>query len=364
MTELIDFLTSREIIMVYIVALIACALYFVIYLIDKHYYKLKRHQNTKELNKLVEDINDELAKENQEESISPDKEEDTSEVFHLEPVIKPSEDLNDLIIEPIDITENKEVVEEINKVEAKEVIKEFSSEEAENTNIEVNNQEVAKEELLTEEVLDYTTVEPDQTEAQAELKRLTEALEQASESTKNIDLTSYEEMQEKEAIISLEELLKKGKAMYENNEFSQYADEGNEPISLEDLEKKVLSSLEAGEEIELTPSYEQEEPVMTPIITMEQQETSEPEIINSAPKEKFVMDDFYTITSTEARKSQTAYKQYQQQPVISPIYGIEKTKSSADIELENTANYEKLDEEIKKTNEFLMTLKDLQKNLE
>ena len=32
-------------------------------------------------------------------------------------------------------------------------------------------------------------------------------------------------------------------------------------------------------------------------------------------------------------------------------------------ELENTANYDKLDQEIKKTNEFLMTLKELQQKL-
>ena len=49
------------------------------------------------------------------------------------------------------------------------------------------------------------------------------------------------------------------------------------------------------------------------------------------------------------------------------IFGIEKdeeTMSQTELELENTANYEKLDEEIKKTNEFLMTLRELQKKLD
>lgn len=360
MTELIEFLTSKEIIMVYIVAFIACALYFVIYLIDKRYYKIKRHQNTKQLNKLVEDINYELAKERQEEAIALEHKEDDSEVFYLEPVIRPNEVISDDLSDVVEV-EKKENVEEINKEEVKEVTNELTIEEVKST--EVNNQEIEKEELVVEEVLDYTTPEPDQTEAQAELRRLTEALEQAEEATRNIDLTSYEEMQEKEAIISLEELLKRGKEMYENNELTQYADEGNEPISLEDLERKVLSSLET-EEVAEVQSVAQQEPVIEPVITTATLEAVEPEIIKSAPPETFVMDDFYTITSAEVRKSPTAYKQYQQQPIISPVYGIEKTKSSADIELENTANYEKLDEEIKKTNEFLMTLKDLQKNLE
>ena len=47
-----------------------------------------------------------------------------------------------------------------------------------------------------------------------------------------------EEQQEEAAIISLDELLKKGKEMYEKNEITQYEDEGNEPISLQDLERK------------------------------------------------------------------------------------------------------------------------------
>ena len=42
----------------------------------------------------------------------------------------------------------------------------------------------------------------------------------------------------------LEELVKKSKEMYEANELSQYADEGNEPISLADLEKKMNETSE------------------------------------------------------------------------------------------------------------------------
>ena len=60
------------------------------------------------------------------------------------------------------------------------------------------------------------------------------------------------------------------------------------------------------------------------------------------------------------------HKKFKSSPVISPVYGIERPSdvSHNDIELENTANFEKLDEEIRKTNEFLMTLKELQKNLD
>ena len=59
-------------------------------------------------------------------------------------------------------------------------------------------------------------------------------------------------------------------------------------------------------------------------------------------------------------------------PVISPVYGTMKEEetihddftSSAKLKLEQTANLEKLDEELKKTNEFLAVLKELKKKLD
>lgn len=367
MTEIINFLTSKEIIMVYLVAVIACALYFVIHMIDKFYYqKRKQRQNTKELNRLVEDINYELAKE-REDIFVETPEVITGEPIYIEPVLEKMEvepviELNEAIavsepvIVPVEQTEEIEAVKdevEVDEVQEQEVPKVIIEEIK---TVEVNNQEVVEEETL-----DYTSVEPDQTEAQAELRRLTEALEQAEEATRNIDLTSYEEMQEKEAIISLEELMKKSKEMYESNELTQYADEGNEPICLEDLERKVKESLEQEEE---NIQVGVEIPVIEPITSTETLEINEPTIIKSDEPEKFIMDDFYTIKAAEAKNSKTAYQQYRSMPIISPVYGIEKTVTTADLELENTANYEKLDEEIKKTNEFIMTLKELQSNLD
>ena len=54
MSNIINLLTSQEMIVVYIVTGIACFIYFVIFMIDRSYYKRKRRQNTKELNQLVE----------------------------------------------------------------------------------------------------------------------------------------------------------------------------------------------------------------------------------------------------------------------------------------------------------------------
>ena len=57
MDEMIEFLTSKEIIVVYIVVGIAIFICLAIFIIDKSYDKRKRKQNTRKLNKLVEDVN-------------------------------------------------------------------------------------------------------------------------------------------------------------------------------------------------------------------------------------------------------------------------------------------------------------------
>ena len=364
MNELINFLTSKEIIVVYMVAGVACFLCFLIYLIDKTYYKRKRKQNTRELNKLVEEVNRELEQEGY----------DVNEEIYNTPVLAPIEeyseeveyvdeekDIEAMIVENMEIAQEQVEVEEIEEV------------------IEVKP--VVEEPVVVEEELYYTDIEPNKEEAQAELRRLTEELMKAEalaqqevvevqetpvieEEVKNISLTSYEEEQEENAIISLEELVRKSKDMYEQNELTQYADEGNEPISLQDLEIKMKeysfnepTTVESiVEEIESLEDHVVEEPVMieTQPVVIEQQ--------------KLVLDDFNTVKVEpveEVQKTVTnAYqttKKFKSSPVISPIYGI---RSQSELELENTANYEKLDEEIKKTNEFVMTLKELQSHLD
>ena len=259
MNDLVEFLTSTETMVVYIVVGVACLLCLIVYLLDKSYYKRKRRHNTRELNKVVEKVQEEIK-------------EETTEV--LEP-----------------------------------------------TMTEVEEPKLVVEETKEEPNLEYTNIEPDKTEAQEELQRLTEVLEQAQEEEeKSINLTEFEEEQEKNAIISIEELMSKTKAMYESGEFDKYEDEKVNPISLDDLEKK-----------------KEEEPVLV------------------------TLDDIET-----AKASEEVVSTFKSSPIISPVFGIETNAGTkaTEMELENTANYEKLDEEIKKTNEFLTTLKELQKNLD
>ena len=311
--DIVEFLTSKEIIVVYIIAAVACLLCFIIYLVEKHDDRGRKRHNTKELNKLVEQIKEEV--------------EITPEEVAEEPVLQ--------IVEEEPIAEiNNSFEEVLSEEDIRSIVEEISTEVQQELN--VNKEEI--ELLEPVEELEYTDIEPDIDDAKEELSKITEELkEQESkieEVVENSRLTDYELEQEQTAIISLEELVSKSKEMYESNELTQYEDEGNEPISISELE--VISGREA-------------EPITSPFI-----------ISNAVEEEKEEVEEFNMIKATV----EPEVKKFKSSPIISPIYGIEKQEITNDLELENTANYEKLDAEIKKTNEFLMTLKELQSKLD
>ncbi len=347
MNELIEFLTSKEIIIVYIVASLACFLCFIIYLAEKNNDRLRRKQNTKELNKLVEEMhgkttnNTELIEEPViiEEHIIEESNKEAASVIEL------LESTNEIKIDT-NLTENiNNQLENIN--EPKIIVPESIN------SIELN--EKLEESPIKEESLEleYTSIEPDPETAKQELEKLTEELRKQEMQPENITLTNYEEEQEENAIISLEELVKKSKEMYAANEVTQYADEGNEPISLKDLEKRMKDVNTASYEEPFIIENVVNDEIVNEEVTPEVLEIESSKAINE------------NVVNTSLVEDLTKRK-FQSSPIISPIYGIEKQKSinSSELELENTANYEKLDEEIKKTNEFLMTLKELQKKLD
>lgn len=361
MNGLIKFLTTEEMIVVYALVGIASVLYLIIYILDKSYYKRKQRQNTKELRKIVDEVSEkiepEVKEELKQEPVITQVVEQKEEKIEVTPVVEPVivEPKKEETIEILSTPQESVTIPEIEPVQ-QTVIEKVQQDEkvVENQEIPTSVVEKIKEEkeAIPEEELQYTSIEPNPTEAQAELMRLTETLEKAEEEVKNIELTAFEEEQEQNAIISLDELMERGKAMYENGEFDKLEDEGNEPISLQDLEERMKEAKESVAAIE-------EEPVITEVTPV---------------SEQMVLDDFQTVevekeTATpvvEKKELYSEHKKFKSSPVISPVYGIEHPTSTNanDIELENTANYEKLDEEIRKTNEFLMTLKELQKKLD
>lgn len=262
--------------------------------------------------------------------------------------------------------EQMEVIEPVTKEEKEES---SNIEQIEQPTIEEVEDLPKKEE--TEEIV-YVEDDPEleKTQAQLELQRLTEELEKASQEEKAIDLTNFEVEQEENAIISMDELLKKGDALYDKNEVTQYMDEGNEPINLEELEKHFASSTPSST-VEESPVMEQIESVSPPPQTVEMNDFLKPE---------------EEVKLQEARETK-----FKSTPIISPVFGLQPEQAESikqpvqidvkeeltpieeiptilphpdQLALEQTANLEKFDEEIRKTNEFLHQLKELQKKLQ
>ena len=331
MNELLEFLTSGEIMIVYCVALVASLLCVIIYIVEKNNDGRRKRQNTKELNKLVEQIKEEIEVE---KPVSYSEEPVLYTVDHTEePILYTMDHEESAVNELLEPTIELESIADLG-------INEEVEEIAEPVIIEpIEIEEVKEESVAVEEELEYTTIEPDEETAKLELQKLTEEL-QKQESIEKVVETSvnkYEESQEENAIISLEELLSKGKEIYEANEVNQY-DEENEPISIQEL----------GNIKEYTEPF-----VMENVMS----DAEKLEVEQEVQREKVHLDDFYTINENSDKVDVTKFKS---SPFISPVFGIEK---SNELELENTANYEKFDQEIKKTSEFITTLKELQDKL-
>lgn len=340
MNALTEFLASKEVFIVVALAIAICVIGTIYFAMEKIYKSKKNTQTidmeTKQVkvseNRIViEPVVQQVTPVEKTEVVVPMKEEEKIEV--VPEVIELKEEKPPVI--PIEEYENQQKAEE-----TKEVIEELIAPTVENIYTEVKEQ-VEKEKI---EELVYTEIEPNKEEAKLELKKATEELikTQEMQQQENIDLTKFEEEQEENAIISMDELMQKSKVLYEQNEVTQYEDEGNEPISLTDLELRMNQIKVEAENLE--------------------QEEEKIEIIPVKEEiEKVKLDDFNTVSLKDAYKEDRIFKS---SPVISPIFGIEKDTSTANMELENTANYEKFDDKIKKTNEFLAVLRDLQKKLD
>ena len=389
MKELQNFLTSQELIIIYVIIGVLILGTIIFFITKKTYNHRKRKQNTKELNKLVSEvhekieedkINREIHKQVKEETLEPipeiieEKKEkkdimeekvDTLEEVNINPVqsLKPGilTPSNDIL--PVEIPQMEHIMPNIEDThQADSFIEqldeiEILEEESENNNInqtipvevleidtkkepEIKNHNLPKQMEIEE--LEYED-EMDQTKAQEEIEKLTQELVNANSTVENIDLTNFEAEQEKNAIISLDEFLKLGDTLYEENEITQYQDEGNEPISLDDLEKRKQENLM------MNQSQDENE---------EKQEEIKLDHHNQTAK----LDDFYAIKKPANQRNKGT--KFKSSPIISPVYGIENNESNKTMELENTADYDKLDEEIRKTNEFLSTLRELQEKLE
>lgn len=155
-----------------------------------------------------------------------------------------------------------------------------------------------------------------------ERQSINEINDETSNLTTDDKNSLYEKLEEENAIISYEELKKSTNFGYTDDEMNRYVDEEDAIISIQELEKLYKESKELTE----------------------------------------VKLDSFDIKRVEDLPKISDENKFQSTPFISPVYGLGVTEES--LSLEQTANLEKLNEEIRKTNEFLKTLKELKKNLQ
>ena len=375
MENIIDFLATKEVLIVLAIIGIILFVYFILWFhefLKKHEEKKKLQNNTMQLNKLVEEV----ARANKEESVQkttpitkeePKKEEIKEEKIET-PLVSNTTVVNEAIVpeEKVEVVKAEPtpevVIESIasSPIEVEPVVVSVKENPVNiNDSIMLNNQfeekvEVVEPTIITpvespkneEEVIKYKDEVYTESEAKAELERITEELKKLEneEKEENIELTKFETEQEENAIISLDELIAKGKTITEQNEVTEYKDDGNEPISIQELEERYKREKEQVEILEVEEEPKEEKP-------------------------KLSIDDFLSAKEkvTPLKEAYSENKTtYHPSPIISPIYGIEEepVRKNTTLELENTTNLQKFDEEIRKTNEFLSKLKELQQKLD
>ena len=234
-------------------------------------------------------------------------------VLILSEILDRKKELKEENIENIDL-EQTENVSEIANVQIEMNVEEPVVNNYQEVNVEVNNEVLKIETLDVEtnkdnEPLIMEIEEPElttQEKAKIELLKLEEELRNAKPVSLEDTLTNLEAIEEENAIISYQELLSNTKELDIVS-----ADSGDEPITIS----------------EVFEMYETKE---------------EPDVAK-------IEDAYHGVFSSS--------------PYLSPINGVEG-ENLTEIQLENTANLEKLEKEIQKTNKFLNMLNELKKNLD
>lgn len=355
MENVIDFLATKEVLIVLAIIGLILFVYFILWFhefMKRHEEKKKLQNNTMQLNKLVEEV----AKV-KEESKKEEVKEEKIEV----PLVNNTNVVTPAVVQEVKKETPDVVIETVasSPIEVEPVVISVKENPINiNDSIMLNNKfeeevEVVEPTVIApvdvpknlEEAIKYKDEVYTESEAKAELERITEELKKLENEDKseNIELTKFEEEQEENAIISLDELIAKGKTITEQNEVLEYQDDGNEPISLQELEERYKKEKEQVE-----------------VLEVEDAKTFKPKL--SIDEFLNVKEKVPSINEAYSEKKST----YHPSPIISPIYGIEdeSVKKNTTMELEDTANYEKFDEEIRKTNEFLSKLKELQQKLD
>lgn len=329
MQNITDLLLSKEILIVYIILGIAILLCLLIYIIDKITYKSKLKKNTLELIDLVNKVNDKLAN----ASIPTSSILEDNSLSDTKRVEINNDDLSYTNIEPT----REEAIREIEAIK-EELVKEETSTE--------NN--IANNTFKNEEIVD--TVE--------EIDNSSNNQVEETINNNDIDNIISNQYDDEDVPITLDEYMMISTDKY-NNDTLEISDEEDALISFDEVSKKFDRVNNEIEEI-------------TSPVGIELQNVIE-SVYNNNKEEAVILEnkvvEMHTLSDlSEPERVRVPYMRdkFRNSNFISPIFGLEKVNlpTLEELQIENTANYDKLDQEIKKTNNFLKELHELKKNLE
>ena len=230
----------------------------------------------------------------------------------------------EIIKEPVEVmevdTKDDLVIETKQEKKEEAYFEEMEDEQFEEDKI--TNSIIEEEEEYIPDMVQESKVELPKVEVNKE-KKVLDAFEEIDDidnlPNKKDDVTNFEMEQERTAIISLDELMKKSDELYNDNEVMQY-DDGNEPISIDE------------------------------VIKMFKHDDKENDMIM---EEKELPKEYHNVV-----EEKVPYSKKETIPFISSVYGIEKDNQA--LEFENTATYEKLDRE--NYQDFVAQLKEMNEN--
>lgn len=332
MQNITDLLLSKEILIVYIILGIAILLCLLIYIIDKITYKSKLKKNTLELIDLVNKVNDKLAN----DSIPTSSILEDNSLSDTKRVEINNDDLSYTNIEPT----REEAIREIEAIK-EELVKEETSTENNTLDSTFKNEEVVD---TVEEIDNSSNVCNNQVEETIN-----------NNDTDNIISNQYDD---EDVPITLDEYMMISTDKY-NNDTLEISDEKDALISFDEVSKKFDRVNNEIEEI-------------TSPVGIELQNVIE-SVYNNNKEEAVILEnkvvEMHTLSDlSEPERVRVPYMRdkFRNSNFISPIFGLEKANlpTLEELQIENTANYDKLDQEIKKTNNFLKELHELKKNLE
>lgn len=332
MQNITDLLLSKEILIVYIILGIAILLCLLIYIIDKITYKSKLKKNTLELIDLVNKVNDKLAN----DSIPTSSILEDNSLSDTKRVEINNDDLSYTNIEPT----REEAIREIEAIK-EELVKEETSTENNTLDSTFKNEEVVD---TVEEIDNSSNICNNQVEETIN-----------NNDTDNIISNQYDD---EDVPITLDEYMMISTDKY-NNDTLEISDEEDALISFDEVSKKFDRVNNEIEEITSPVGIE----LQNVIESVYNNNKEEAVILENKVVEMHTLSD---LSGPERVRVPYMRDKFRNSNFISPIFGLEKVNlpTLEELQIENTANYDKLDQEIKKTNNFLKELHELKKNLE